>query len=49
MHVHNMSKMCTKFLFCTGAVSWGIGCGYANYPGVYANVYNLLDWVESNL
>lgn len=30
-----------------GVVSWGIGCGYAGYPGLYANLANseLQQWI----
>lgn len=29
-----------------GIVSWGIGCGYAGYPGVYTNVSYYSQWIQ---
>merc|ERR1712117_483023 len=30
-----------------GATSWGRGCALSDYPGIYADVYYVLDWVKS--
>jgi len=32
-----------------GATSWGNGCASPSYPGIWSNVYSVLDWIEDTL
>lgn len=31
-----------------GIVSFGYGCAYPKYPGVYSNIAVVLDWIKEN-
>ena len=33
----------------TGVVSWGMGCGKTGYPGIYANVFKVRDWISETI
>lgn len=32
-----------------GIISWGIGCGQKDVPGIYTKVTNYLDWIQDNM
>nr|XP_027795124.1 tissue-type plasminogen activator isoform X3 [Marmota flaviventris] len=38
-----------KRMTLVGIISWGLGCGQKDVPGIYTKVTNYLDWIQENM
>ncbi|XP_006859989.1 PREDICTED: tissue-type plasminogen activator isoform X2 [Chrysochloris asiatica] len=38
-----------KRMILVGIISWGLGCGRKDVPGVYTKVTKYLDWIQDNM
>nr|XP_004669074.2 tissue-type plasminogen activator [Jaculus jaculus] len=36
-------------MILVGIISWGLGCGQKDVPGIYTKVTNYLDWIQDNV
>ncbi|KAL1772963.1 tissue-type plasminogen activator [Sigmodon hispidus] len=41
--------MVNEHMTLVGIISWGLGCGQKDVPGVYTKVSNYLDWIQDNM
>lgn len=41
--------MIDKRMTLLGIISWGLGCGQKDVPGIYTKVTNYLDWIQDNM
>ncbi|CAO2611645.1 Tissue-type plasminogen activator [Lemmus lemmus] len=41
--------MINKHMTLVGIISWGIGCGQKDVPGIYTKVTNYIDWIQDNM
>ncbi|KAJ7344489.1 hypothetical protein JRQ81_000439 [Phrynocephalus forsythii] len=39
----------SSYYTLNGIISWGLGCGRKDYPGVYTNVSSYIDWISHHI
>ena len=44
-----ITKELGEFYSIIGVVSWGFGCADRNFPGVYARITEMMDFILDNL
>ena len=47
--LYRVDSQTNSIVAVSGITSWGIGCGLAEFPGIYTNVNSYVDWIQDNL
>ena len=47
--VEGRSRMVAGRYVLRGVTSWGQGCAFEGFPGVYGRVHSVLSWIEDTM